>query len=75
MDETFAIWEVWYESCEGNKRWVKVKTPIDCYGDQVIDELNSNYRGGCGDEPAEWIEANHISDNQEDDYSYDLTTL
>jgi hypothetical protein len=69
----YSYWNVWYLSCEGNRRWTTARTP-DTWSE---DEVESAFPlGGMGDEPAQLIsiEEYYPNPNDEDcDYTYDLT--
>lgn len=60
MEEKFSYWQVWYKTCEENIVWDTAKAPIDYSETQVIDYLNNNCVGGCGSDPAEFINAEEI---------------
>ena len=65
--EEYSYWEINFTSCEGNKRWVIARTPIDW---DEWDVRNRIRTGGCGDDPAE---IGDISQTWDDDYGWDFT--
>jgi hypothetical protein len=52
MGKDYRYWEVWYISCESNKRYSIYKTDSDCSASDVRDNLTI---GGIGDDIAEII--------------------
>ena len=67
----YKYWEIWYLSCEGNRRYTIIRTPDtwDTYQTKHAFKL-----GGIGDDPAEFISIEEYhSVDKEWDYSYDLT--
>lgn len=62
----YKYWEIWFTSCEGNKRHTIARTPIDWDDHQVRDRIPI---GGCGDDVAEIIS---IEETGDEDYSWDF---
>lgn len=63
----YNYWTIEYISCEGNKRFSVVRTPIDW---EEFDVINRIHLGGCGDDVAEITEVFETSNNN---YSWDFT--
>jgi hypothetical protein len=63
----YNYWEINYISCEGNKRWTVVRTPIDWEEYDVRDRVPM---GGCGDDVSEIIE---IFETNNNDYGWDFS--
>lgn len=66
MEEEYLYWEINYISCEGNKRWTIVKTPIEWGEYDVIDRIPM---GGCGDDVAEVVDVFETTNNN---YGWDF---
>ena len=63
----YAFWEIHYISCESNKRWTTVRTPIDWDEDMVRERIPM---GGCGDDVAE---VRDVYETSNTDYGWDFT--
>lgn len=61
----YAYWEIWYISCEGNRRHFRARTPIEWSSYEVRKAITM---GGYGDDPAEIIS---IEESYEDSYDSD----
>lgn len=67
MHQEYSYWEVWFISCESNRRWTIVRTPSDW---TEWDVRNRIPNGGCDDDPAEILS---ISETQDEDFCWDFT--
>jgi len=65
--EEYSYWEIWYVSCESNKRWTIARAPADWESCDVRDKIP---RGGCGDDVAE---ITSVEQTWDDNYGWDFT--
>lgn len=70
-DETmYKFWEVWFISCEGNKRVTTARSPIDW---DEYEVRNNIQMGGCGDDISEITSIEETGISSDDEYGLDLT--
>lgn len=62
-------WEIWYYSCEGNKRWAIAKAPEN-WSEYEVKQCILDNAGGIGDDVDEIISIHETYDH---DYSWDYT--
>lgn len=67
MNEEYSYWEIWFTSCEGNKRWTVARAPYDWSDWEVRDRVRL---GGCGDDPAEVLD---VFETTNEDYGWDFS--
>lgn len=65
--EDYSYWEIWYISCESNRRWTIARAPADWEEWQVRDRIPL---GGCGDDVAE---ITSVESTWNEDYGWDFT--
>lgn len=63
----YYYWEINYISCEGNKRYVICRAPIDWDEDDIINKIPI---GGCGDDVSNIVEVYETSNTN---YHWDFT--
>ena len=64
----YGYWIMWFISCEGNRRWTTIRTPIDWEEYQVRERIPM---GGCGDDIAEIISIEEDY-NPDSNYGFDF---
>ena len=67
--EIYTYWEIWYTSCESNRRWTVARAPIGWDEYQVRERIPM---GGCGDDVAEVISVDQVGRTDSDYVCWDF---